>query len=183
MVDFDAHHGNGSQDIFYNDNSVIHIDIHQDSSTIYPGTGFPWQTGEGNAKGTKININIPPFSGDDIFKDAVDNAFKFLKDYNPEVMIVDAGFDGYLDDNYMVSLNLSSNSFNYLGKTLNRISVPKIIVVEGGYNTGLKKALPSFLAGLLGKDDPVNDGATSSTPGTWDRYRERLKELTNNLKS
>ena len=180
MIDFDAHHGNRSQDIFYSDCSVTHIDIHQDSSTIYPGTSFPWQIGEGSAKGTKININLPPFSGDDIFKDA--KAVKFLKDYNPEI-VVDAGFDGYLDDNYMVSLNLSSSSFNYLGKLLNQLSVPKVVVVEGGYSTRLERALPSFLAGLLGKDDPIKDSTTSSTSETWNMYRERVKELIDNLKS
>jgi acetoin utilization deacetylase AcuC-like enzyme len=180
MLDFDAHHGNGTQDIFYDRKDVPHIDIHQDSATIYPGTGFPDDCGVGEARGSKINLNLPPLSGDDIFVDASRKAIEYLKDFDPDVIIVDAGFDGYRDDNYMVSLRAGSKSFNSIGKLLNGVKSKVksiIVVVEGGYSSGLTRALPAFLWGILGKDDPVEDPFLTSGEDIWRRYKERSRQL------
>jgi acetoin utilization deacetylase AcuC-like enzyme len=177
ILDFDAHHGNGTQDIFYSDSKVLHVDIHQDSSTIYPGTGFPKDCGLKEAYGTKVNINIPPLSGDDIFVDASNRAIKFISDFDPDILVVDAGFDGYRGDNYMVSLKVGSRAFNYLGKLLGEIKKKVVVVVEGGYDTGLTRALPSFISGLLKEPDPIGDPEIKSDKEIWRFYERRLKEL------
>jgi acetoin utilization deacetylase AcuC-like enzyme len=177
ILDFDAHHGNGTQEIFYRRGDILHVDIHQDSSTIYPGTGFPHQSGEGGGEGTKININLPPRSGDDIFTNASEKALEFVRLHDPDVLIVDAGFDGYVNDNYMVSLKITSSSFNLLGKKLRKLGVKVVAIIEGGYGEGLSKGLPSFASGLLGSNDPVKDPPTTSDKGTWRVYLSRLKEV------
>ena len=181
ILDFDAHHGNGTQEIFYERKEILHVDIHQDSSSIYPGTGFPEECGKGEGKGTKVNINLPPGSGDDIFLDASKRAIEMVKEREPDVLIVDAGFDGYFEDNFMVSLRITSSSFNSLGRGLRSLGLKLIVVVEGGYGAGLLRGLPSFISGLLGKDDPVGDLVTDSKRSTWRSYLNRLEELKNAL--
>ncbi len=180
MLDFDAHHGNGTQDIFYSDKNVLHVDIHQDSSTIYPGTGYPKECGVDEAYGTKININIPPLAGDDVFIDASERAIEHVNMFKPDILLVDAGFDGYNGDNYMVSLRLSSHSFYTIGKYINDLISTKtiMVVVEGGYDLGLLKGLPAFISGLLDLSNPVDDDKFfTSTSEVWDLYKRRLKEL------
>jgi acetoin utilization deacetylase AcuC-like enzyme len=177
MLDFDAHHGNGTQEIFYKRGDILHIDIHQDSSTIYPGTGFPHQIGEEEGEGTKININLPPAAGDDIFTNASERSLELVRLHDPDVLIVDAGFDGYINDNYMVSLRITSSSFNTLGRKLRGLRVKVVVIVEGGYGEGLLKGFPSFTSGLLGSNNPVSDSPTVSDEKTWRDYLSRLREV------
>ncbi len=177
MLDFDAHHGNGTQEIFYGRGDILHVDIHQDSSTIYPGTGFPCQSGVGEGKRTKININLPPGSGDDIFINASERALDLIRAHDPDVLVVDAGFDGYINDNDMVSLMITSSSFNILGRKLMGLGAKVVVIVEGGYGDGLLKGLPSFIFGLLGGEDPVNDSPNVSSEIVWKEYLARLKEV------
>ncbi len=180
MVDFDAHHGNGSQDILWS-SPIPHIDIHQDSATIYPGTGFPEQTGA--AKESKININIPPGSKDDIFVYSVDILKKILEYYNPDYVIVSAGFDGYYGDSGFVRLQLGDYSYYYIGKILSNYRERLIIVLEGGYSAGLKHGLKFFLIGLL-EYLPDSKVAPPKTTGEyeWSLFRKRLRELAENVK-
>ncbi|RLF12740.1 MAG: histone deacetylase family protein, partial [Thermoprotei archaeon] len=71
IFDFDCHHGNGTQEIFYQDSSVLYISTHQDGRTCYPGTGFISEVGEGDGEGYNINIPLPPLSGDDVYLEAL----------------------------------------------------------------------------------------------------------------
>ncbi|MEB3851287.1 MAG: histone deacetylase family protein [Desulfurococcales archaeon] len=162
MLDFDLHHGNGSQEIFYSDPRVQHVDIHQDSRTIYPGTGFRWQTGEGEARGSKLNFNVPPGSGDDAYRYFVDAAFSAILSFDPDYIVVSAGFDAYHGDNYMGSLRLTSSTYHYIGRRLAEASRPVVVVVEGGYSVGLERGLPALVSGLLGRGDPVGDQPSRS---------------------
>jgi len=148
IFDFDLHHGNGTQEIFYYEPKVIHCDIHQHYATIYPGSGTPEQDGGGKAKGTKININLEPGSGDEEYMDAVDFCMEKLS--GCDVVVVSAGFDAYFRDG-MSSLKITKKTYEYIGKTLRKNFDKIYIVLEGGYTEGLRKALPSFLKGLLGK--------------------------------
>jgi len=70
VLDYDVHHGNGTQEIVYEDPRIYHVDIHQDPWTIYPGTGFPEDIGRGLGRGTKYNIVMPPGCGDDLYLEA-----------------------------------------------------------------------------------------------------------------
>lgn len=176
VLDFDLHHGNGTQEIFYSDSRVQHIDIHQDSRTIYPGTGFRWQTGEGEARGTKVNFNAPPGTGDDAYAILADAALEAIQRFDPDLVVVEAGFDGYHGDNYMGSLRLTSQTFHRLGALIAGLEVPVIVVVEGGYSTGLSRGLPALIAGLLGKDDPVGDNPTRSRRDVKERAEREARE-------
>lgn len=178
-IDFDLHHGNGTQEILYDNPLVVHVDFHQDPATIYPGTGWPWQTGSGEAKGTKMNIVLPAGSGDDVFAEAVDRVIGLLDraGFRPTRLVFSAGFDGYIGDG-LGALRLTSNSYYYLAKRMREAyGLPVIIVWEGGYDAGLVRGAPSFLAAILGMDKPYREQPTVSRPTVKNLFQEKFSEL------
>lgn len=174
VLDFDAHHGNGTQDILWAE-PVLHVDIHQDPSTIYPGTGFPSQTGAPGYP-VKANICVPPGSGDDIYEDASRLALSIIEDYDPDYLVVSAGFDAYKGDTHFTELQATSATFNLLGLLLSPYSERLVIILEGGYSVGLRDGLASLLYGLSGKKIEAA-GATTSSERAWKWYERRKQEL------
>lgn len=97
IIDIDLHHGNGTQDIFYQRGEVFYISTHQ--YPHYPGTGVMSETGHGEGKGTTANIPMPPMSGDNAFITALDEIIIPLLDrYKPEMILVSYGFDAHFRD-------------------------------------------------------------------------------------
>ena len=92
IIDIDAHHGDGVFYSFVKDPSVWIIDIHQ--LPLYPGTGYEWETGEGEAKGTKLNIPLKPYSGDKGLLNSLDKVLEFGERSNAEIVFLQAGADG-----------------------------------------------------------------------------------------
>ncbi|WP_338599397.1 histone deacetylase family protein [Sulfolobus tengchongensis] len=150
IIDFDVHYGNGTQEIFYEDPEVLHIDIHQDPRTIYPGTGYPDMVGRGEAEGTKVNLLIPPLGGDDLYEELLPIIQSILDDFKPTILAYSAGFDAYKGDG-LASTNITEYSFYNLGRISNSF-VRKYAVLEGGYGDGLRKGLKAFLEGFSGID-------------------------------
>mgnify|MGYP001772531782 CR=1 FL=1 len=147
-LDFDVHHGNGTMEIFYRDR-ILQVDFHQDPDTLYPHTGYPFQMGEGEGYGYKANIVLPPRSGDDLFVKVLDLAMNVIKSYNPDSLVVSAGFDAFQGDG-LADLELTEASYYALGKNIRELRVPTIIVLEGGYGVGLERGVRAFLEGLIG---------------------------------
>ncbi|MCE4619516.1 MAG: histone deacetylase family protein [Desulfurococcales archaeon] len=172
VLDFDLHHGNGTQEILWWD-SILHVDIHQDPSTIYPGTGFPEDIG--GVAGSKVNIIVPPGSGDDIYIDAVEVALNLLRDYNPDYLVVSAGFDAYIGD--FASMQATEHTFARIGRSVRDLAVPVIIVLEGGYTSGLKMGLPAFTCSLFGEKYKVSREPTVSSERAWKSYKTFLSRL------
>ncbi|BCU66648.1 acetylpolyamine amidohydrolase [Sulfolobales archaeon HS-7] len=170
IVDFDVHHGNGTQEIFYYDPNVLHIDIHQ--SPLYPGTGSVFENGGGEAKGTKVNIILPPLSSDDVMDDVFPIIEEILSEFNPEVMAFSAGFDGYVNDG-LAELALTEKTFYRYG-LLGR-KMKNFVVIEGGYSIGLERGLRAFVQGLLGIQEDYKGGKTS--PPVRSRFEQNLKEF------
>ncbi len=178
LVDIDVHHGNGTQEIFWN-SSILHIDIHQDPDTLYPGTGYPSDVG--GVRGTKINFTVIPGVGDDILLDIVEIAYSFLEEYDPDYVIVSAGFDGYRGDNELALLRATSNYFYSIGRMLYELKIPVGTILEGGYGEGLSRGLPAYIAGLFGVKDPVKDPFTTSVDMFWEKHEYMLKVLRESL--
>lgn len=168
ILDFDVHHGNGTQEIVYNDPQILHVDLHQDPLTLYPGTGFPEDLGEGEAKGTKINIPLPPGSSDDIYREALDIAEEVIEQFSPEVIGFSAGFDGFLGDG-LADLELTESSYYRLGR-MKRLGHRYFAVLEGGYSSGLERGVPAFVKGLI--DEDMGSRERISDGGAWARWRE-----------
>ncbi len=133
IIDFDVHHGNGTQDIFYNNEKVLYVSSHQ--FPYYPGSGAA------NEKGSKNNIlNIPLNAGtqSNQFLNAYDSVFKKLKEFKPEFILLSAGFDAHKDDP-LAQINLESKDYYTLTKRIMIIAKElcneKVVsILEGGYD-------------------------------------------------
>jgi len=153
VVDFDAHHGNGTQEIFYSDPRVLHIDLHEDPATLYPGTGFPTDLGSGEGEGTKVNVVLPPGSGDDVYELALEEVVvPLLEDFRPELLVFSAGFDAFEGDG-LAHLRAGERTFSALGRLPGEVGVGRVAsILEGGYSVGLERGLPAFAEALAGRE-------------------------------
>lgn len=97
-VDIDAHHGDGVFYDFEGDPELCFADIHQDGRTLYPGTGFEWETGKGEAEGTKLNLPVPPGADDEVFFDAWAQVEAFVENARPELILLQCGADSVAGD-------------------------------------------------------------------------------------
>jgi Deacetylases, including yeast histone deacetylase and acetoin utilization protein len=177
IVDFDVHHGNGTQEIFYDDPYILHVDIHVDPMTSYPGTGHPMDVGRGAGAGTKVNIVTPHMAGDDIYGDALGLVKVVLGSWKPEYIVVSAGFDAYRGDNEMVLMNVGTRFYYNIGRLLASKAKAVVSILEGGYGIGLDRALKAYIAGILGLRTWPWDPPSYSDGVAWRSYRA-YKRLT-----
>ncbi|MEM2005632.1 MAG: hypothetical protein QW705_00960 [Zestosphaera sp.] len=154
IIDFDAHHGNGTQEIFWSDGRVVHVDLHQDG--IYPGTGDAMDVGSGAGAGKMINIPLQPNAGDETFMWVLSEIIvRIVEVFKPDAIAVSAGFDAYLGDP-LTSLAATKITYGnigaYLGELLAKgVTRSVVSVVEGGYGDGLVAGLLSYIGGLLSR--------------------------------
>ncbi len=155
IIDWDVHHGNGTQDIFYNDGSVYFFSTHQ--HPWYPGTGMASETGAGAGPNTTLNVPLPAGTGMEKIGAAFRNEFTAaMKDYKPDLLIISAGFDSRAGDP-LGDFQLSDDDFVSLTKILLEMAGEfaegrLVSVLEGGYNqAGLAKAVSSHLGALMGE--------------------------------
>jgi acetoin utilization deacetylase AcuC-like enzyme len=162
VLDFDAHNGNGTQDIFYEDPSVLYMSLHQDPLTLYPGTGFVHELGSGEGKGYTVNVPMPPGSGDAEYASAMEEIFVPLTEqFKPELFAVSAGFDAYVDDP-LTQLRLSTLAYGWLTRFVveqaERLCKGRVVfVLEGGY------VLDALAEGVVNVVKTLT-GEKSSTP-------------------
>ena len=153
IVDWDVHHGNGTQDIFYEDESVFFFSIHQ--SPLYPGTGSQYEKGSGKARGTTCNVPVPAWSDDDDYILAFnDILIPALRDFSPEFILISAGFDAhYLD--LLSQTNLTADGFAELTDlvldTADEIASGNVVsALEGGYSLdGLSESVVAHVERLV----------------------------------
>ncbi|MGH9660260.1 MAG: histone deacetylase family protein, partial [Bryobacteraceae bacterium] len=148
IADWDVHHGNGTQDIFYNDGSVFFFSTHQ--SPWYPGTGHPGETGEGKGKGCILNCPFPAGSGRKEIAGAFrDRLAPAARRFRPELVIVSAGFDSRMGDP-LGRFTLADAEFAELTAVLLEIGGGRLVsVLEGGYNlSGLASAATAHVRAL-----------------------------------
>jgi len=143
IVDTDCHHGDGTQDIYWNDRDTLFISLHQDGRTIFPGTGFPDELGGPNAMGRTINVPLPPGTSDEGFLYVLDNlVLPLIEDFKPDLVINSAGQDNHFSDP-ITNMNLSAQGYALLNEKLD----PDIAVLEGGY--AIQGALPYVNLGIV----------------------------------
>ena len=138
IIDWDVHHGNGTQSIFYEDPSVFFFSIHENPAFLYPGTGRRWETGKGAGVGTTLNAPMAPGAGDDDYRLAFEQLVAPAAErFRPEVFILSAGFDAHRDDP-LADIQLTEEGFRFLSRftieLANRFCGGKIVsLLEGGY--------------------------------------------------
>ncbi len=143
IVDTDCHHGDGTQDIFYNDPDTLFISLHQDGRTLYPGTGFQDESGGPAAQGYNINIPLPPETGEEGFDMVTERVIlPILDEFQPELILNSAGQDNHYTDP-ITNMNFTAQGYARLNKAIN----PHICVLEGGYS--IEGALPYTNLGII----------------------------------
>ncbi len=193
IVDTDCHHGDGTEDIYWNDPDTLFISFHQDGRTLYPGTGPIEDLGGPGAYGYNINIPLPPNTGDKGFQYVLENTvMPILDEYKPDLIINSAGQDNHYTDP-LTNMNFSAQGYAMLNERLN----PDIAVLEGGYsiqgalpyvNTGIVLAMagldysgvyePDYHLGKWQQSDRVTDEVQRIAENVYDiwRRRDRLAE-------
>ncbi|MGJ7028620.1 MULTISPECIES: histone deacetylase family protein [Methanothermobacter] len=170
VLDFDVHHGNGTSSIFYHDPEVMYISIHQDPRTLFPGTGFVAETGEGAGEGFNLNIPVPPGSGNDEYIWILGEILpEVIRKIRPLMIFVSAGFDAHRSDP-LASVEVDELFFSWIGWFLHRTGAPGAVVLEGGYDpVALGKSNVSFLRALEGEEP---EGYSTDPQGVHEIFRE-----------
>lgn len=180
IVDTDCHHGDGTQDIYWNDKNTLFISFHQDGRTLYPGTGFLNELGGPSAYGYNINIPLPPGTGEEGFLYVLDNVvLPILDEYKPDIIINSAGQDNHYTDP-LTNMNFTAQGYAKLNDKLN----PDIAVLEGGYS--IEGALPYINLGIIlamaGIDyshvrEPDYDKEKLKQPADITEYIKKLSDM------
>jgi acetoin utilization deacetylase AcuC-like enzyme len=145
ILDIDGHHGDGTKEIFYQSDRVFFCSIHQQNA--YPWTGTSEETGEGAGKGFTLNFPLPAGSGDKELLAAVDTAIRKALDFEPDVVGVSAGFDGYLEDR-LLGLNYTLEGYFQCGRKLGQSFRHVFALLEGGYHLDIVKCVEVFIRGI-----------------------------------
>lgn len=157
VLDFDAHHGNGTQEILWNEPMALHVDIHQ--WRIYPGTGWVTDIGGSRAEGSKINVPLMRGASDGEYAWVLENIVKpAIEAFKPEVIVVFAGFDAHVEDP-LTGLAATENTFALYGYYLRELlekgkASGAVVILGGGYGSGLVKGFTHFAKALLGLAEP-----------------------------
>jgi acetoin utilization deacetylase AcuC-like enzyme len=136
IIDWDVHHGNGTEEIFYESNEVLYASLHQ--SPLYPGTGAATDTGRGEGKGFTINLPLPPGSGREEFLAALTDAIlPRARNWKPNLICISAGYDAHRNDP-LADCNLATPDYAEMSTAIRDLAtdlnVPVLICLEGGYN-------------------------------------------------
>jgi acetoin utilization deacetylase AcuC-like enzyme len=179
IVDYDAHHGNGTQAVFLDDERVAYLSTHQWG--IYPGTG--WFEEAPHARKRIVNVPLPDGSGDGTFQRVADGIFTpFIQSFKPELIFVSAGFDAHWSDP-ITSLGLSTAGFYMLSKKLVDLAEEHcngkiVFVLEGGYDpANVANGAAAVFSALTGSnlDINVNDRSPYPEPDVSKRIDEVRK--------
>jgi len=142
IFDFDAHHGNGTEEIVHNHPSIIYVSVHQ--SPCYPGTGIK------NREPNCYNFPMPPGCTREEYLQTLSNALGLVHDYAPELIAVSAGFDPYRYDP-LTQLPLELEDFYWLGNQIQSFRIPTFSILEGGYSLDLPNLILAYIKGLVSK--------------------------------
>ena len=158
IIDFDVHHGNGTQHFFEERSDIFFVSMHQDPRTCYPGTGFAKENGRGVGTGYTLNIPVPPGIEDAEYLQIFSTDVKpKLEEYNPDFVLISAGFDAHRDDP-LASLNLTESTFKKLSFELKRLAEQTaggrmLSILEGGYDLNALSSCVSEHLQILASDE------------------------------
>jgi acetoin utilization deacetylase AcuC-like enzyme len=156
IIDWDAHHGNGTQHLFEEDPRVFFVSLHEDPAVCYPGTGYREEEGKGAGQGFTLNIPLPLRSGDAQYLDAMHTeVLPRLRRFAPQLVFISAGFDAHEKDP-LAQMRVTRQGYREMGKLLldladETASGRLITVLEGGYNLQvLEECVEDHVRLLLG---------------------------------
>jgi acetoin utilization deacetylase AcuC-like enzyme len=172
VLDWDVHHGNGTEAIFYGSRGVLYSSIHQ--SPLYPGTGEAADFGSGEGEGFTVNMPVPPGSGPDEFLSLVQRVVvPIAREWRPGLLCISAGYDAHRDDP-LANCELDDSAYANMAATMRdlatELDVPVLICLEGGYSlAALSRSVVATLDAFTGDSSPREAPAEPAAP-----YRKRL---------
>jgi acetoin utilization deacetylase AcuC-like enzyme len=179
VLDWDVHHGNGTNDIFHASDAVLFVSIHQ--SPLYPGTGPAGDVGSGDGRGFTVNLPVPPGSDDAVFCGLVDRvAVPLAREFAPQLVLVSAGYDAHAEDP-LGECRVTEEGYAAMTRSVRRVGeeleAPVGCVLEGGY--ALEALARSVAATLAALQEPVaargaDESLDRPAPPIVDAARERL---------
>jgi acetoin utilization deacetylase AcuC-like enzyme len=156
IVDWDVHHGNGTQNIFLEDPTVFYFSIHEHPTFLYPGTGRRWEIGKGKGEGATLNAPMAPGAGDAEYRTVFEQTLEpAVERFRPEIILVSAGFDAHRDDP-LADLQVTEEGFRFMTRHVlalaDRFCGGKVVsILEGGYETSsLTSCIEIHVRELLG---------------------------------
>ena len=173
-LDVDAHHGDGVMYGFYSDGGVLDIDFHEDGRHLFPGTGFTDEVGEAEGRGLKLNIPLPPFTGDELylplFREIVPQA---VRKFSPEVLLLQCGVDSHAND-LLAHLQLTTRSYIEVAKVVHELAHQVagghlVVFGGGGYNQANVARTWTVVASVLSQTK-----LPDLTPRSWRKLFEAL---------
>lgn len=182
VVDWDVHHGNGTQDIFYPSREVMYVSLHQ--YPFYPGTGSLKETGVGEGRGYTVNVPFPADFGDDEYSAAFDEIIlPIARQFNPEFVLVSAGFDGHFRDP-LGQMEITEDGFRAMTRRLKRLAAEccegrMVAALEGGYDLIACAASAKVVLEELGLDPDEHYGGPRKHRGAdlLARVRAEMREF------
>ncbi len=164
ILDWDAHHGDGTQDVFYHRDDVLYVSLHQDGRTLYPGTGFPDEVGMGPGEGYTVNVPLPPGSGDRAYAEAFDVVVRpVVEEFGPDLILVSAGQDCHFSDP-LTALSVTAEGYGRMMRKTVELAADvgargPVAVLEGGYSVelGLPYTNLAVVAALAGVPTTVEE--------------------------
>ncbi len=165
IVDLDVHHGNGTQEIYYDDPTVLNLSFHQDWRTLYPGTGSLEKIGRDKGEGFTVNLPLPPGTGSASYLKAFDEIIPpITKQSKPEIIIYQSGVDTHHSDP-LADLNLTYQIYYHLAKKMRELSADTcdklLVLFGGGYNSSASViSYYNIMCGLLSKEDYMQEKDT-----------------------
>jgi acetoin utilization deacetylase AcuC-like enzyme len=170
ILDWDVHHGNGTQKIFWDDPSVMYLSVHQ--FPFYPGTGAPGEIGGSAARGATVNVGLPAGSGDREYLAAFDHVFlPALRRFKPDIVLVSAGFDAHHADP-LAAMRVTRMGFTGMASRMRALADDVaggrwVVALEGGYDlAGLGEGATSVLAALGADKTPTFDAVALDDAAT-----------------
>jgi acetoin utilization deacetylase AcuC-like enzyme len=168
IVDWDVHHGNGTQDMFLMDPAVLYVSLHE--FPAYPGSGWVDEVGLGPAAGTAVNLPMPTGTGGDVYRAAFERVIlPILSAFKPDWLLVSAGYDAHHSDP-LAGLDLLESDYAAMGAALRGIveAGRTIMFLEGGYNlTAVEGSVAATLSGLAGISVPDESSRPVSGLRSW----------------
>ncbi len=181
VIDVDVHHGNGTQDIYIDNRSVLNLSFHQDGRTLYPGTGSVETLGRDDATGYTINLPFPPGTGGTSYFNAFTEIVPAItRQFKPDIILYQSGVDTHHADP-LADLNLTYQTYYHLAQQVAMLSEQTcqklLVLLGGGYNSSACiKSYYNVICGLLGKQDYLEEAEIPDTDP------EAVKQVVSQLK-
>jgi parallel beta-helix repeat protein len=187
IVDYDVHHGNGTQDIFEDDNTVLYMSVHRLEPDFYPGTGHPDEVGYDKGAGYCVNVPLPPLGYADKYDNFSDSDYlavfdhifmPIAEEFQPDLVLVSSGFDAAKGD-ILGSMHVTEYGFSQMVARLKSLAGGRLVLaLEGGYKVDITaKCAVATLQTLMDETPILKSNPKKCSPGTFLAIREAVKYL------